>query len=299
MDSDWENGWNRREFLRTAALGILAAGSAVGCSGAVVSPTVSRMKFGLVTYQWGRDWDLATVIANCEAAGLPGVELRTQHAHGVEPSLSATERDEVRKRFADSSVECVGYGSNQEYHSPDPEELRRNIDGTFELIKLCHDIGATGVKVKPNNLPDDVPAEKTIEQIGRALNEVGKYAADYGQKIRVEVHGRKTAELPHMKAIFDYVEEPNVGMCWNCNDQDLLPPGLRANFDLVKDRFGDTLHARELDSQDYPYRELFDLLLENGYQGWVLLEARTEPPDRVEAMKEQLALFRTLAGQAG
>ena len=50
----------------------------------------SKMKLGLVTYQWGKDWDLPTLIANCEKAGLQGVELRTQHAHGVETSLSAS-----------------------------------------------------------------------------------------------------------------------------------------------------------------------------------------------------------------
>ena len=28
------------------------------------------MRFSLVTYMWGADWDLPTLIANCEAAGV-------------------------------------------------------------------------------------------------------------------------------------------------------------------------------------------------------------------------------------
>ena len=36
-----------------------------------------------------------------------------------------------------------------------------------------------------------VPEEQTIEQIGRALNVVAAHAADFGQKIRVEVHGQR------------------------------------------------------------------------------------------------------------
>src|SRR5512137_1717773 len=78
-----------------------------------------KMRLGLVTYQWGRDWDLPTLIANCEKTGLLGVELRTEHAHKVETNLSAAQRAEVRKRFADSPVKCIGYGANFEYHSPD------------------------------------------------------------------------------------------------------------------------------------------------------------------------------------
>lgn len=253
-----------------------------------------KMSFGLVTYQWGRDWDLPTLIANCEKTGYKGVELRTEHAHKVEIGLTPSERADVKKRFADSRVRCIGYGSNFEYHSPDPVLLRKNIDMTKEYIKLCKDIGASGIKVKPNDLPDGVPREKTIAQIAASFNECGKFAKDYGQLIRVECHGEKTSEIPNMKSIFEQVTEPNVKMCWNCNDEDLLPPGLEENFKSVRKWFGDTVHIRELNDGSYPYQKLFSLLVSSDYKGWVLLEARTEPKDRLVAMKEQLALFNRL-----
>lgn len=252
------------------------------------------MKLGFVTYQWGRDWDLPTLIANLEKTGYYGVELRTQHAHKVEINLTAAQRSEVKKRFADSPVKCLGYGSNFEYHSPVEAKLRDNIEQTKQYIILCHDIGATGIKVKPNFLPPEVPKEKTIAQIAASLNECGKFAKDYGQLVRVEVHGTHTQEIPNMKAIFEQVTEKNVVMCWNCNDQDLLPPGLEANFNSVKKWFGDTVHIRELNEGKYPYQQLFDLFTAINYDGWILLEARTEPADRIPAMKEQLSLFNQM-----
>ena len=254
----------------------------------------SEMKFGLVTYQWAKDWDLPTIIANCEKTGYRGVELRTQHAHKVEINLNASQRAEVKKRFENSSVTCIGYGSNFEYHSPDPAELRNNIEQTKEYIKLCSDIGASGIKVKPNDLPASVPREKTIAQIAASLNEVGRFAGGYGLLVRVEVHGNHTQELPNMKAIFDQVTEPNVKICWNCNDQDLLPPGLEGNFNMVKKWFGDTVHIRELNDGNYPYQQLFDLFRGIRYKGWILLEARTDPADKIAAMKEQIALFHKM-----
>jgi sugar phosphate isomerase/epimerase len=259
----------------------------------------SGMQLGLVTYQWGRDWDLPTLIANCEKTGLLGLELRVQHAHKVETNLTAAQRAEVKKRFADSKVTCVGYGANFEYHSPDPKVLRQNIEETKEYIKLCRDIGATGIKVKPNYLPPEVPREKTIAQIAAALNECGKFAQDYDQLVRVECHGNITQEIPNMKAIFEQVSEKNVKMCWNCNDQDLLPPGLEANFNSVRKWFGDTVHIRELNEGNYPYQQLFDLFTGIKYKGWILLEARTEPADRVAAMSEQLALFNKMIAASG
>ena len=254
----------------------------------------SRMKLGLVTYQWGKDWDLPTLISMCEKTGLMGVELRTEHAHKVEINLNAAQRAEVKKRFADSPVTCVGYGSNYEYHSPDPAKLRENIEKTKEYVKLCKDIGATGLKVKPNNLPPEVPKEKTIAQIAASLNEVGKFAKDYGQIIRVEAHGRGTSELPVMKAIFEQVTESNVKICWNSNDVDLSPPGLEGNFNMVRKWIGDTVHTREFYPGKYPYQELFNLLAGNKFKGWILIEASTEPANKLDVMKEQVVLFNQL-----
>lgn len=292
-----EKDLSRRGFLQksiAAGLGV----AALPFLPAFSSPIRAGMQFGLVTYEWAKDWDLPTLIANCEKTGVLGVELRTQHAHAVETNLSASQRAEVKKRFADSPVTCLGYGSNYEYHSPDAANLKENIEGTKAYIKLCHDIGATGLKVKPNNLPEGVPKEKTIAQIAASFNEVGKYAQDYDQLIRVEVHGNLTQELPNMKAIFDQVTEPNVKICWNCNAEDLLPPGLEANFNSVKKWFGDTVHVREFNVGDYPYPELFRLFSEMNYEGWILLEARTQPTDRIAALKEQLDLFNKLVRQS-
>ncbi len=284
---------SRRKFIRNSmalGAGLALSRQFTACSGI----STEKMQFGLVTYLWAQNWDLTSIIKNCEAAGYGGVELRTQHAHGVETSLSASQRADVKKRFADSSVKCIGYGSNFEYHSPDPVKVRENIEQTKEYIKLCSDIGASGIKVKPNDLPADVPAEKTIAQIAASLNETGKFARDHGQLVRVEVHGNKTQEIPVMKAIFEQVTEPAVKMCWNCNDQDLLPPGLEANFNSVKKWFGDTVHVRELNEGTYPYQQLFDLFNAIDYRGWILLEGRTEPSDPVAAMKEQIEVFNRM-----
>ena len=242
---------SRREFLATAALSGVAA--SWPCRLAVgQSESKSQMRFGLVTYLWGKDMTLPVLLDVCEKAGVLGVELRTEHAHGVEPSLSKAERREVRKRFADSPVELVGYGSNAQFHEADPAKVRANIELTKRYIELMHDCGGSGVKVKPNGFPKGVPREKTIEQIGVSLNEVGAYGVDYGQQIRVEVHGSGTSELPVIADIFQVADHPNVTVCWNSNDVDLQGEGLDHNFDLVKDRFGATVHVRELNLGDYP-----------------------------------------------
>lgn len=286
----------RRRFL-TASAAACASLASLPASRAS-EPALSRMKLGLVTYLWGQDWDLPTLIKNCETTRILGVELRTQHKHGVEPSLSESQRLEVRRRFDDSPVTLVGYGSNAQFHEKDPAKVRQNIELTKSYIKLMHDCGGTGVKVKPNGFVNGVPHERTIEQIGRALNVVAQFGADYGQKIRLEVHGRGTQELPVIRAIMQVATHPNVGVCWNSNDTDLKAPGLEENFRSVQGRLGDTVHVRELNVGNYPYPKLMRLFSAIDYAGWILLECRTKPADRLAALAEQKRVFQRLVAAA-
>lgn len=282
-------------MIRTTRRDFLVAGGAAALASQLAAARTSGIKLGLVTYQWAKDMDLATVIAACEKSGLLGVELRTEHAHGVEPTLNKAQRKEVRKRFADSPVKLVGYGANCDFHHADPALVKKNIELAKQYVLLMEDCGGAGVKVKPNSFVKDVPHEKTIAQIGAALNEVGAFGAEHGQKIRLEVHGRETCELPVIKAICDVATHRNVYVCWNSNSNDLHGAGLEANFAMVKNRIGDTTHVRELDAGDYPYDRLYKLFAGIGYKGWWLLEARKEVPDKVQAMAAQLKVFRSLA----
>lgn len=288
----------RREFLRRS----LELGAAAVAAGPLTALAASgkpggKMAFGMVTYQWGKDWDLPTLIANCAKTKIGGVELRTTHAHKVEPSLTATERAEVKKRFADSPVTLVGIGSAEEFHHPDPARLAKAIEATKAFIKLSRDVGSSGVKVRPNDLPKNVPQEKTIEQIGRALNVVGAFGADFGQQIRLEVHGG-CSQVPIIKRIMNVADHPNVAVCWNSNVTDLKGDGLVANFNSVKGRFGRTAHVRALDSGDYPFPELIRLFVEMDYQGWLLLEAGGKPKDPIHDLIHQRELFEKYVADA-
>jgi len=229
------------------------------------------MKLGLVTYNMAKDWDVPTIIQNCTKTGFQGVELRTTHAHKVEVELSLTERTEVAKMFTDSAVELAGLGSAFDYHSSNANIVRHNIEGTKEYTKLAADVGAPGVKVRPNGFPDDVTEDKTLEQIGLSLRECGEFASDYGVEIRLEVHGRGTSELRHIRTIMDIADHNNVCVCWNSNFGEVEDNSIEKPFGLVKHKIG-LVHITELHRTEYPWRELFSELRTSGYEGFTLAE---------------------------
>lgn len=279
----------RREALTGAAAGLASGALALSVAAAQTpSPRPRpltrkepgrRMKLGLVTYNLAKDWDLPTLIRRCREARFEGVELRTTHAHGVEPSLSRERRREVRRRFEDSGITLWGLGSVCEFHSPDPAVVRRNIEECKAFAQLAEEVGARGVKVRPNGLPEGVPVEKTLEQIGRALAECGRAAADHGVEIWLEVHGAGSQHPPHIRAMIDHADHPRVGVCWNSNPTDVKDGSVREYFDLLKKDIK-SCHITEL-SSDYPWRELFALLKAAGYDRFTLAEVQTsQEPER-------------------
>ena len=291
---------NRRHFLKATGLGLgtlsLAELSAKAAAPGQVSFIVRppNMHLGLVTYNLAEDWDIPTIIKNCEAAQFEGVELRTGHAHKVEVNLSPEQRKEVRQRFQDSKVQLMGLGSTFDFHTPDQAKLRRDIEATREYIVLAQDVGATGIKVRPNALPKEVPPETTLAQIGHALHELGDFARDHGQVIRLEVHGTGTAFPPRIKTILDAANHPNVGACWNSNPSDLDGEGWDYNFNLLKDKIF-SVHMRDLFLEDYPFRKLLTRLNDIKFTGFCLAEI---PPsaDPVRVMKYYRALWLTYQG---
>lgn len=246
------------------------------------------MQLGIVTYNIAKDWDLPTILKRLETLGYAGVELRTTHAHKVEVNLSKAEREEVRKRFEDSPVQLAGLGSAFEYQSADPAVVRKNIEGTKEYVRLAHDIGSPGVKVRPNGIPRGANLDSTLRQIGRALHEVGEDAAGFGVQIRVEVHGAITSELKHFAKIIQYADHPNVFTCWNSNPSDVVGGSVKETFALVAPTIRE-VHLRDLFDASYPWRELFALLAAQKYDGFTLAEIPdSTDPERV------LRYFRAL-----
>lgn len=289
---------SRRDFLSCGlciTTGAVATAALTSCDSLKTAETekhVARTRFGFTTYQWGKDWDVPTLIANCSRAEVFGVELRTSqsYAHGVELELNARQRSEVKKQFEDSPVCLVGIASGERYDSPEKAELNSAIENTKAYVKLSRDVGGSGVRVFPNSFHDGISRKKTVEQIAGALNVVGAFAADYGQEIRLEAHGN-AGELPTIRAIMDQVVQPSVRVKLNSDKRDTMGEGFESQFNLVKDLLGETLHLHNLKDTEFPYQLQMNLLVKMGWSGWQLLEVSDDVPDRVQALIEQRKIW--------
>lgn len=301
--------FSRRNFINTAAssIGVMilpdftkAADKKDNKSDFVLN--TNPLKLGLMTYLVGQKWDIDTIIKNCKETRYEHVQLRTTHSHGVEVSLTAAQRADVKKRFQDAGL-AISLASAFQYHSTDPAELRKNIEGTKQYLQLAADVGALGIRVFPNAVPKegDKNREKILEQIGKSVSECATTGYNLGVQVRLEEHGQGTANIPVIKQILDCADNPHVYIIWNNSDSDYtgedLPKGyegmsLEAQFNLVKGRIGN-VHLRELFT-DYPWRKLFSLLSQSGYKGYCDIELSDESCEPVRMMKNYRVGFLAL-----
>jgi sugar phosphate isomerase/epimerase len=286
----------RRSFLASIATAGAATTLPATAATAQTSASAAKTPFkvGAVTYNIAKDWDLATILKNMPEAGIEGVELRTTHAHGVELSLSPEARRDVRKKFQDSPLRLASLGTTCEYHAADPAVLAKQIEETKQWIQLAVDVGAASIKVRPNGFRSDVPHDKTLEQIGHALAECSKTAANQGIHIQLEVHGPETERVPNVHRILQHAgEPPALFVCWNSNQTDLEDGGLEANFKLVQHRIGQ-VHMRDLYVEEYPWKRLVVLLQSINFGGYCYAELGESSCDGVRVLKYFRGMLRSM-----
>jgi sugar phosphate isomerase/epimerase len=83
-----------------------------------------------------------------------------------------------------------------------------------------------------------------------------------------------------------------VGVCWNCNNEEVENGSIKANFKLLQEHIRN-VHIHEL--YEYPYKELFGLLRGIGYDRYLLVEAaHSLEPERY--LSYYHALFHEMLG---
>src|SRR5207245_2659885 len=133
------------------------------------------------------------------------------------------------------------------------------------------------------------------EQIGKSLIPCGQAAADAGVEIWVEVHGRGTSHPPYVKQIMEHCGHDKVGLTWNSNQTDIKDGSVAAYFSLLRPWIR-SCHINEIYKDaagSYPYRELFRLFRESGYDRVTLVEVGKTMPDAASG-EELLRYYKAL-----
>jgi len=272
------------------------------------------MKLSLDTYVICKEMSLEHILELLAANGYQGVEFRCEHEqqHGVELEASADERRQLRKQIEDAGIAVSCLSTSRRYEWPEPERRQEEIDRSKRYIELAHDMGcgrpwpekvgaprparAQGrIRVFGNNFPKGVEKQEVIRYVGESLRQIGEFAEGTGVDVLLEMHGHFYYWEYTLQAI-EIANHPNVAINYNSDKRDLVDGSVAETYGHVKDRIRH-VHMHDLASPEFPYVELFQLLKDDGYQGFLSLEQGYKGGDPDMAIKLYAALYRALMAQ--
>lgn len=255
------------------------------------------MKLCLLTYNLAKSWELPKLIGFAKKCGFAALELRADagHAHGVELDLGKAQRREVRDRVEDAYLEVACIGTGHRYESPDGRARRAQIEATKRYIDLAADVGSSRVRVFGNDMPQGVGRDHVIQYVGESLRELGEHADPLGVDVLLEMHGQFNY-WGFARSAVEVADHDRVGLVYNCDNRDVVGSSIAPTYDRVRDLIRH-VHMHDFGGS-YPYPELFELLVEDGYDGYLSSEVEMrEGPSAEQYLGLYSALFRAWAGQ--
>lgn len=234
------------------------------------------MKPSWMTYGVLKDLSREELLTVLKDNGFEGVEFRTDanHGHKVEANISSDERQQVIADCKAAGIHIISIATGNRYHDTDPADVQKHIAETKERMTLAADLGAPRVRVFGNNFPQDVPKEKTITQVSEALHELCEYGTSINVKPCLELHGEFNWQ--DCEQVAKQVDHNNFGLIWNSTQHDIVDGSVAKALDTVYPWL-DHVHMHDLAGAGYPYRELFRLLAQKGYEGYMSAEAERKP----------------------
>ncbi len=262
------------------------------------------MKWVLNTYQTCQDWDVPKIIEMCLATGHEGIEflMDFKQAHGIEADASPAHVESVARQVRDAGLIVASVTSCVNFHSSDSRELKAALDQGRRVIDHAQRMGCDHVRVLGDRVPADPQARtKILDQVGDALGELAEYAAGAQIIVSLEVHGHFTDPELALHAV-QRANRPNAGLVfnsqWRVGAQEgwSLPQGagsIKPLYDLIG-RYFTSVHTHKMENPDETgyYMELFRLLKEDGFTGFISNECAYRGPDPEKVLSLYTALFR-------
>ncbi len=229
------------------------------------------------------DWSLERAVQQAVADGYVGLEVRVLDGQIIPADLPAQRRAEIRKLMKENRLVIAGIGASTRFSAADPAERRKNQDDLCRYLELANDLEAPMVRTFGGNLADGHTIEETIGWVAEGLAGVMATAETQGVTVVLETHdafcrGQEVAavlaqvEHPRLKAVWDvhhpYRMGESVADTWNFLGHRLAHVHIKDALRLPNGDWQLVL----LGKGEVPNREVVELLLEKGYNGYLSAE---------------------------
>lgn len=183
------------------------------------------MKYSFMSFSC-KDLTLREALKLAEENGYGGFEPRINsgHMHGVETSLSAKGRQEVKAVLDESQIKVCCLGTDIKLAGA--EKLPQNMDEARRVIELCAELGIPKIRVFGGPIDEGCTRKAAIELVAHALDTLSDEIKDANVDLCLETHDF-WCEPAHVSAVMQLCRGKHVGVNW-----DIMHPVLAAHADI-------------------------------------------------------------------
>ena len=231
------------------------------------------------------DWTLRQIVENAAQMGYAGVDLR-----GIQEELDVSKRpefttglNETRQLFADHGVAISGLAISARYAVVDPAAREAHFDETRRNLELAAKLDTHILRVFGGAVPEGHTVDSILPTLVENLQRIGDEAEQYDVTLALETHDDWTDSATFSRLMAE-ADHPRVRVLW-----DLHHP-FRTNREpaevtyanlapyTVSVHFKDSIPTADghqyvlIGKGDVPLKEMLDMLVAGGYDGYAILE---------------------------
>jgi len=240
------------------------------------------MKYGVTTYLWSGDFTPATlsILPSIKEAGFDGVELPIFRAAGFD---AAAIRRGLEANGLEVIASCVLVDGDS-LATDDASVRQRSITNLGDVVKATADVGARMIAGPLYSPVGYRPGRRTKDEGRRvvdAYRTLGPTLAAHGVTIAIEPLNRFETHFLNTAAdaarLCDEIDHPNVGVLFDTFHANIEEKDVAGGYRTVA-RHLKHVHLSENDrgtpgTGHVPWREVFAVLREIGYDGWANIES--------------------------
>lgn len=261
------------------------------------------MKVGFTTLGCP-DWEWVRVLQEAVAMKYDGLELRGVNGELNLPRAKPFLRQNLaatKRQLQELGLEVCCLGTSARFH--EKETLDDNLALAKSHIDLAAELGAPFVRVFGDKISSAVERSQIVDQVANSLIQLADYAQSTGVKVVLETHGDFSRSADILE-IMKQVSREEVGVLWDMHHPYRFfgeqPEETWQNISgyilhtHIKDSIGtkEDFHYCLIGEGDLPLRQCLQLLKNNGYDNWLVLEWEKKWHPEIEEPEVAFPQFR-------
>ncbi|MFH1007242.1 MAG: sugar phosphate isomerase/epimerase family protein [Candidatus Latescibacterota bacterium] len=241
------------------------------------------------------EWDMDTILSRAVAYGFDGVDFRGYLGELALFKLPefTIRAQETAQRFADAQLEIPCFSSSARMFSRTDAEQAGHLEEVRAYARMCGFFGTRFIRIFGGDI-GDLPRGQAIERAGRNLRAMAAIARDHQVTLLLETHDAWTGCV-HLKMLMELADSDSVGIVWDIHHpyrtMGELPSltwqtlGRWIRYTHWKDSVtcGNDHPLCLIGEGDLPLEEIYGVLKEGGYDGYLTLEWERKWHPEIEA----------------